>query len=218
LSNGIGTLADFALRIGFYARCQMAKVDSAFRGHSQDSLPPGVGGLITKLTEIYSQLSVLLERQACVARMWALADAKNAEMVLQRRNGLHRRKRSRRATGQTDPFALQLKYDPSLLSQPEAIAAGQGHIHLDWLDETGTPEWRNAVDGNYNLGTQVFTNVPSSWDTFASAHSITDSNLVTFLGSWGVDTTNHVAWAVIDHNSEFAVTPEPGAYAATRSP
>jgi len=113
-------------------------------------------------------------------------------------------------TGQTDPFALQIKYDPSQLSQPEATAALLGYIHLDWLDDTGTQYWHNAVEGNYGLGTQVFTNVPSSWDTFASGHGITDNNLGLFLGSWGVDTKNHVAWAVLDHNSEFAVTPEPG--------
>jgi hypothetical protein len=30
------------------------------------------------------------------------------------------------------------------------------------------------------------------------------------LGDWGVNTVNHTVWAVLDHNSDFAVTPEPG--------
>lgn len=30
-----------------------------------------------------------------------------------------------------------------------------------------------------------------------------------FLGAWGVDTTGYDAWAVVNHNSEFAVVPEP---------
>ena len=39
--------------------------------------------------------------------------------------------------------------------------------------------------------------------------ALTDSNLSLYLGSWGVDTTNSAAWAIIGHNSEFAVVPEP---------
>ena len=33
------------------------------------------------------------------------------------------------------------------------------------------------------------------------------------LGTWGVDTADHVVWAVVDHNSQFAVIPEPGTLA-----
>ena len=33
------------------------------------------------------------------------------------------------------------------------------------------------------------------------------------LGDWGVNTSNHTVWAVLDHNSEFAVTPEPSTLA-----
>ena len=31
------------------------------------------------------------------------------------------------------------------------------------------------------------------------------------LGDYGVNTANHTVWAVVNHNSEFAVVPEPGA-------
>ena len=30
------------------------------------------------------------------------------------------------------------------------------------------------------------------------------------LGRWGVDPTDNVVWAVVNHNSQFASTPEPG--------
>lgn len=33
------------------------------------------------------------------------------------------------------------------------------------------------------------------------------------LGDYGVDTVSHVAWAVINHNSDFAVVPEPATIA-----
>jgi len=29
------------------------------------------------------------------------------------------------------------------------------------------------------------------------------------MGAYGADSANHVAWAVVNHNSEFAVVPEP---------
>jgi hypothetical protein len=37
------------------------------------------------------------------------------------------------------------------------------------------------------------------------------------LGSYGIDTVNHEVWAVVDHNSEFAVAqavPEPSSWTA----
>ena len=55
----------------------------------------------------------------------------------------------------------------------------------------------------------VFQNVQSSWDDFAAANSITDANLGNFLGSYGVDTAHHTVWAVVNHNSQFSVVPEP---------
>ena len=105
------------------------------------------------------------------------------------------------AAGQTDPFALQMSYSP----------LASGPVQLDWLNPNGNqPNWQNAVGENFVVGSSVFTNVPFSWDTFASAHGVNDNNLGNFLGSWGVDATNHMAWAVLDHNSQFAVaTPEP---------
>jgi hypothetical protein len=35
------------------------------------------------------------------------------------------------------------------------------------------------------------------------------------LGTWGIDTTDNTVWAVVNHNSEFAVevvVPEPGTF------
>ncbi len=60
----------------------------------------------------------------------------------------------------------------------------------------------------------MFANVQSSWDAFALANGITDGNLGNFLGSWGVDTTGNSVWAVLNHNSQFAVLiPEPASAA-----
>ena len=70
------------------------------------------------------------------------------------------------------------------------------------------------------IGT-VVTNYQGSWDAFSAFEGgITDNNVGNFLGSWGVDATNWTdpetgvsyggrVWSVLDHNSDFAVVPEP---------
>jgi len=118
---------------------------------------------------------------------------------------------------ETDVFALQMSYDDTLLPGVEATLAAKGSIYLGWLDTdyngTSGPQatdlWKLAVAGNFGSGSSVFTNQPMSWTSFVSAHSISNTNIGDFLGSWGVDTANNVVWAVLNHNSQFAVVPEP---------
>ena len=69
--------------------------------------------------------------------------------------------------------------------------------YLGWYDE-GTGTWKNAVLGN-SMGTAQF-NLGAYIPGTMSA-----------LGNYGVDTTGGVVWAVVNHNSEFAVVPEPAA-------
>ena len=45
---------------------------------------------------------------------------------------------------------------------------------------------------------------------FVGNHPYDSSYFV--LGDYGVDTTDHVVWAVLDHNSEFGVVPEPSSF------
>jgi PEP-CTERM motif len=52
-------------------------------------------------------------------------------------------------------------------------------------------------------------NVQNSWDAVASAHSITDANMGDFLGSYGVGVAHQQVCAVVNHNSQVAVVPEP---------
>ncbi len=74
---------------------------------------------------------------------------------------------------------------------------------MDYLDEgpdgiagTADDKWELAVLGNFGSNNDHFVGV-GSW------------NDDTTLGDWGVNTSNHTVWAVLDHNSDFAVTPEP---------
>ena len=115
---------------------------------------------------------------------------------------------------QTDMFVLEMSYDPnSLLSiwgLTESQAVAQDCLYLGYLDlgEDGllggtglnADHWSRAVDGN-------FGGMPN----FVGNHAYNSSYFV--LGDYGVDTTNHVVWAVVDHSSQFAVVPEPSTFA-----
>ena len=119
---------------------------------------------------------------------------------------------------QTDPFVLQMIYDPTTLIGRETGLAMEGAIFLGWLDPSQNQPfglWENATMGNFGSGLpgDVFQNVQSSWDAFAAANGVTDANVGNFLGSYGVDVAHHTVWAVVNHNSQFAAVPEPASWA-----
>ncbi len=105
----------------------------------------------------------------------------------------------------TDKYVLQLSYDPATAN---SLYGGENNLELLWLDPD-TQNWVNAVAGDSDGGmaSQYFTGAYNPATEFV-------------LGDYGVDTTNHVVWAVIDHNSGFAAgqeVPEPGTWAALLS-
>ncbi len=97
-----------------------------------------------------------------------------------------------------------MDYNSALLSN-EGLEAAKGDIYLGWLNPNGggagIPLWQNAIAGNFPPST------PSPANFFLSSWASAGSPLV--LGDWGVDTSAHTAWAVLNHNSQFAVVPEP---------
>jgi fibronectin-binding autotransporter adhesin len=115
------------------------------------------------------------------------------------------------SSGETDPYAVQMTYLPSL-----ALNSHAGSIFLASTNNAESVAFSNAIGGNFATGADAQTDVQSSYASFASANSITDSNLGLYLGSWGVDTTGDTAWAVVDYDSQFAVVsvPEPASLGA----
>jgi hypothetical protein len=104
-------------------------------------------------------------------------------------------------TGQTSPFVLQMDYDPDLLpggAVSEGLWASNQWLYLGWLNPN-TDTWQNAVLGNYGSSNDTFVGI-GAW------------NNDTTLGDWGVNTANNTVWAVVNHNSEFAVVPEPSTF------
>ncbi len=134
---------------------------------------------------------------------------------------------------QTSTFALSMSYNPSLLIGIEANMAASGDIYLAWLNPVGSaivdanydptsnsdrPLWQNAVAGNFGTGVDAtgFQGGGSEiggygFSNFVTANSITDANLYQYLGDWGVDTTNHTAWVITNHDGQYGVVvvPEP---------
>lgn len=77
---------------------------------------------------------------------------------------------------------------------------------LGWLDGS---EWVNAVDGNTgNNATSAMQNFQGSFALFQSTFG---TDLSTYVGAWGVSAGGGTTstWAVLNHNSDFAIVPEP---------
>jgi hypothetical protein len=126
----------------------------------------------------------------------------------------------------TDTFVLEMTFDPGIM-----VAAYQNYDTLGWTindiinaDElligyydTTTGVWTKDVNV-INPGAQLVNNYAGSWSSFVTTFGVTDANLSQFVGSYGVevdslDPTNSRTWAILDHNSNFAVVPTPGAAA-----
>jgi hypothetical protein len=86
-----------------------------------------------------------------------------------------------------DPIGIQLSFDPSISLSRSDLNQGR-MIAVNVRDEDGN--WVNAVDANFG-GTKRFVYGPY--------------NAAFPLGTYGVDNVNKVAWAVVNHDSDFAV-------------
>jgi hypothetical protein len=92
-----------------------------------------------------------------------------------------------------DAIVLQLTYDEATTI---ALFGSESAARLGWFDTT-TNQWLLAVDGN--------TGGSPSFAGDGAYNPASDFA----LGRYGVDTASNTVWAVIDHNSDFAVVPEP---------
>jgi hypothetical protein len=88
-----------------------------------------------------------------------------------------------------DPFVVQMSFDPNAPSY-----FGSFLFQLCWLPE-GSTRWVNATLGNYQ-------GPPPHFVGNRAYNSSTDFH----LGYFGLDPANKVAWAVINHNSVYAVS------------
>ena len=125
--------------------------------------------------------------------------------------------------GVTGAYVLQMEYDESALifDYPwwtEEYVDAHNTLYLGTLETNGTglladyDEWVNAVALNVVVDAQTGTKAVAWYKgTFAEfLAEYTDFTLNEYMGSFGCDTDTNTVWAVLNHNSEFAVVPEPG--------
>jgi hypothetical protein len=117
--------------------------------------------------------------------------------------------------GTSNAYVLQMSFDPTQFgtaAYPGGVAQAQSLGEIYVANQVGTGPWANAATSS-DQGTLVGTNYPGSFAAFEAATGST--NLQQLLGSWGVNTQNDTAWAVLDYSAgdQFAVVPEPGTLA-----
>jgi PEP-CTERM motif len=95
-----------------------------------------------------------------------------------------------------DTIVLQLTYDESAAT---ALFGSESAARLGWFDPL-TDRWTLAVTGNRG-GSPSFAG-DGAYDPAADF----------VLGYHGVDTASNTVWAVVNHDSLFAVVPEPSSF------
>jgi hypothetical protein len=102
----------------------------------------------------------------------------------------------------TDTFVLQMNWNPSLTVDPSWYSdANDVKLFLGYKQGSGdaAADWVNAVLGNTG-GTATFVGN-------RAFNEATDLS----LGKFGIDTASKTAWAVLNHNSDFAIVFPAGA-------
>ena len=126
----------------------------------------------------------------------------------------------------TDAYTLEMTFDPNIIVASyqnfstdgwtinDIIAAGE--LQLSYFNpQTGV--WEKDINV-ITPGISKVRNYIGTWDAFAAQYGANNSNLANFVGSFGVvidnaNPTNSRVWAVLDHTSNYAVVPAPGAVA-----
>lgn len=141
----------------------------------------------------------------------------------------------------TNPFALEAFYTDedyaATFSQDELTELINGCLFLGWFNTsidgdgstvTDADRWVHAVQGNYDnmpdnpnrhdehavIGQAVIGTLQDYIDgTATSIEGLTKNAGELRVGDHGGDPDTNSVWAIIDHNSDFAVIPEPSTYA-----
>jgi len=124
----------------------------------------------------------------------------------------------------TDTFVIQMTYeggsyledyifeygDTRDMTEDDIVADAE--VQIAFLNEV-TGFFADDDLGNFGDGSIVVENYAGSYGQFASSHSVLETDLDNYVGSWGVDIVNDHVWAIINHTTDFTVVPEPNALA-----
>lgn len=141
----------------------------------------------------------------------------------------------------TDPFVLKMSYDQAefeaTTGKTELEEFLEGCLFVGWLNtgEDGNgltastnDVWVNAVQGNFDnwidgaarddyhatVGDGILGTFENYYGSTITSIEGLEKDIDTYrVGDFGADLENNILWAVVDHNSDFAVIPEPSTYA-----
>lgn len=102
-------------------------------------------------------------------------------------------------------FVLQLDYDKVLA---QAFGGGESSAFLAWRSGTSFILATLGNTGNNAIAAQL--GYAGSFTAFQGTYG---TDLTQYIGAYGVDTATNTVWAVLNHNSEFTVVPEPTTHA-----
>ncbi len=106
-------------------------------------------------------------------------------------------------TGPSGPYGYQVSYDPAEFPSSSYLTAAV-NAGLVSLSSESTGGWSPAVSANQEPpGSQAQLNYPGPYSSFTAANS--SATLQQLVGSSGIDTAGHTAWAVVDQPGQFAV-------------
>lgn len=124
----------------------------------------------------------------------------------------------------TDAYTLEMTFDPGIITASYQNFSTDGWTINDIVNAGELQlSYFNPQSGVWEKDINVITpgankirNYIGTWDAFAAQYGANDSNLSNFVGSFGVvidsvNPTNSRVWAVLDHTSNYAVVPAPGA-------
>lgn len=100
--------------------------------------------------------------------------------------------------------------DPGIFVLELSFTSTDSDSLLGWLNANG--DWVNAREGNAGNNPLFAAQFDGTYAQFVALHPATV--LADRIGAWGVDTSvagTISVWTVLNHNSEFAVIPEPSA-------
>ena len=205
----LGSVA--TIRMGTNSNAGTNTVTMAWRLRQADEIGPGDGALLPKGDGLIADVV----KVSGIALTGIAADSTHGGLI-----------------NKTDVYTLQMTYSNAGMGSMESVYAATGKIQLVTLNPgsdnvyggTGD-QWQNAVAGNFGSGELVYMNFQGSWDQFVDPTerallyggliagdtygTIDASELSHFLGSWGVDIVGHDVWAVLNHDGQFSVVPEP---------
>ena len=120
----------------------------------------------------------------------------------------------------TDPFVFDMSYNSFFIFNEQGLA--QNKLIYMVSPSPGADDGKSQYVNTVQLNSGNVVTNPSdpnfgaltSWNAYALAKfgtlTPTTAQLSSDMGAWGVDTNAHEVWAIVDHNSTFAVTGQVG--------